>query len=329
MYKRYLLLFCICALVAVPMTGYAAQTQSSFGKGVLKLGATGGDVYELQGRLKFLGYYTGPVDGKFRDRTYRAVRLFQYAFGIDVDGTVGPRTKRKLWEATRVWVPGLENRIFKKGDEGGYVWELQRRLRFIGFYTGRVDGKFQDRTERAVRLFQYEFGLKVDGRVGPETKLKMWKATRYWRPGAKVGAGKVRRTPMTRIKPMSKVPQSNAGLSKQDIRIMAQAVHAEARGESFVGKVAVAAVILNRMESERFPNSPSGIIFQPMAFTCVADGQIWLEPDKESVKAVYDALNGWDPTGGALYYFNPATATSGWIWSRPQVKQIGKHIFTR
>jgi N-acetylmuramoyl-L-alanine amidase len=108
---------------------------------------------------------------------------------------------------------------------------------------------------------------------------------------------------------------------------MANAVYGESRGEPYVGQVAVAAVILNRLHSPNFPNSVSGVIFQPGAFTAVADGQIWLTPNKTASKAVQDAVNGWDPTGGAIYYFNPDTATSAWIWSRPQIKTIGKHIF--
>src|SRR5690606_5274030 len=103
----------------------------------------------------------------------------------------------------------------------------------------------------------------------------------------------------------------------------------EARGEPYIGQVAVAAVILNRLESEKFPQSVSGVIFQPGAFTAVTDGQIWLTPNATAKKAVMDAINGWDPSNGCLYYFNPETATSKWIWSRPQVKRIGKHIFCR
>lgn len=110
---------------------------------------------------------------------------------------------------------------------------------------------------------------------------------------------------------------------------MANAVHGEARGEPYIGMVAVAAVILNRVESEKFPNSVSGVIFEPGAFTAVSDGQIWLTPEEESKKAVRDAINGNDPAGGAIYYFNPDTATSGWIWGRPQIKKIGKHIFCK
>ena len=110
---------------------------------------------------------------------------------------------------------------------------------------------------------------------------------------------------------------------------MANAVYGESRGEPYIGQVAVASVILNRVNSASFPNSISGVIFEPRAFTAVADGQIWLTPNEQAKKAVVDAINGWDPTGEALYYFNPDTATSGWIWTRPQIKQIGKHIFCK
>ncbi|QQE72782.1 cell wall hydrolase [Brevibacillus composti] len=118
-------------------------------------------------------------------------------------------------------------------------------------------------------------------------------------------------------------------LSENDMKLMANAVYGEARGEPYEGQVAIAAVILNRIESPSFPDTPSGVIFEPRAFTAVADGQIWLTPNAQAKKAVRDALNGWDPTGGCTYYFNPATATSKWIWSRPQVKRIGRHIFCR
>jgi N-acetylmuramoyl-L-alanine amidase len=120
-----------------------------------------------------------------------------------------------------------------------------------------------------------------------------------------------------------------SNVSANDLKLMANAVYGEARGEPYEGQVAVAAVILNRVKSPSFPDTPSAVIFEPRAFTAVADGQIWLEPNANAKKAVKNALSGWDPTGGCTYYFNPDTATSGWIWSRPQVKRIGKHIFCR
>ncbi len=123
--------------------------------------------------------------------------------------------------------------------------------------------------------------------------------------------------------------QTTGWLSKNDINLLARTVYGEARGEPYVGQVAVAAVVLNRMKDPAFPNSIPDIIFQPLAFTAVADGQIWLTPNDQSYRAVSEALNGSDPTGGAIYYFNPVTATSKWIWSRPQIGKIGRHIFTR
>lgn len=224
-----------------------------------------------------------------------------------------------------VWTSSATEDVFgkgtiKRGAVGGDVWELQGRLKHLGYYKGKVDGKFGWGTYWAVRNFQYKFGIKVDGTVGSQTKLKLWKATRNWRPTASPG----KKT----AKPTGSGYKSH-GMSSNDIKIMANAVYGEARGEPYVGQVAVAAVILNRVESDSFPNTPSGVIFEPRAFTAVADGQIWLTPNKTAKKAVQDALNGWDPTGGAIYYFNPDTATSAWIWSRPQIKRIGKHIFCR
>lgn len=118
-------------------------------------------------------------------------------------------------------------------------------------------------------------------------------------------------------------------LSANDVKLLANAVYGEARGEPYNGQVAIAAVIFNRLKSPSFPDTVAGVIFEPRAFTAVADGQIYLTPNEKAKKAVQDAMKGWDPSGGCTYYFNPATATSKWIWSRPQVKRIGKHIFCR
>lgn len=118
-------------------------------------------------------------------------------------------------------------------------------------------------------------------------------------------------------------------VNQNEMQMLAQLVYSEARGESFKGQVAVAAVALNRLQSKDFPNTLKGVIFEPYAFTAVDDGQYWLSPNKTAYRAAWEAVRGWDPTNGALYYFNPATATSKWIWSRPQVVQIGKHIFAK
>lgn len=219
----------------------------------------------------------------------------------------------------------------KYGATGSDVRELQGRLKYLGFYQGKIDGQFGYRTLQSLKYFQSEFGLKVDGIAGSKTKLKLWEASKAWRPGADEAeaadqnAGQTGQEAGKGTANMS--ASSHLGLSETDLKYMANAVYGEARGEPYEGQVAVAAVILNRLKSSSFPNTIYGVIFEPRAFTAVADGQIWLEPDEKAIKAVRDALNGWDPTGGCIYYFNPDTATSAWIWSRPQVKRIGKHIF--
>ncbi|MYL63349.1 spore cortex-lytic enzyme [Bacillus hwajinpoensis] len=221
----------------------------------------------------------------------------------------------------------FSNQIIQKGATGTDVIELQARLKHIGFYTGKVDGVFGWGTYWAVRNYQYEFGMDVDGLVGPEMKAKLNKTTKY-DPGQ--GGKSPEASEANQSKPKdSNVQAKNvpSGYSQNDIKLLANAVYGEARGEPYEGQVAVAAVILNRVQSASFPNTVSGVIFEPRAFTAVSDGQIWLTPNEKAKEAVIDAINGWDPTGEALYYFNPNTATSGWIWTRPQIKQIGKHIF--
>ncbi|WP_054956133.1 spore cortex-lytic enzyme [Paenibacillus dakarensis] len=228
-------------------------------------------------------------------------------------------------------IPTFSQAILKFGSTGDDVYELQGRLKFLGFYHGKIDSVFGSKTRASVKWFQSEFGMKVDGIVGPKVKLRLYNATKDWRPTEPkqpVGETSNRGNANTGKKEGAKLSSANAmGLSDNDLKIMANAVYGEARGEPFEGQVAVAAVILNRVKSTSFPNTPSGVIFQPRAFTAVADGQIWLEPNETAKKAVLQALNGWDPTGGCLYYFNPRTATSPWIWTRPQVKTIGQHIF--
>lgn len=213
----------------------------------------------------------------------------------------------------------FSNRLVQKGATGDDVIELQSRLNYIGFFKGKIDGVFGWQTYWALRNFQDKFGLPVDGKAGPSTKAKLLKATANYKP------------PTSGAKTATKPTTSNTpnGFSQNDIKLMANAVYGESRGEPYIGQVAVASVILNRISSQNFPNTVSGVIFQPGAFTAVADGQIWLAPNEASKKAVNDAINGWDPTGEAIYYFNPATATNKWIWSRPQIKKIGKHIFCK
>lgn len=179
---------------------------------------------------------------------------------------------------------------------------IQTKLKRWGYYTGNVDGIYGRLTKEAVKYFQRKNGLSVDGIVGPKT-------------AAALG--------MT----LSSSSSSSSSISSSDLNLLAKCVYAEARGESYVGQVAIAAVVLNRVESPSFPNTIAGVIYQPYAFTAVDDGQINLTPNSTAYKAAQDALNGWDPTYGAIYYYNPATATSSWIWSRQTTVTIGNHVF--
>ncbi|MBP2003249.1 spore cortex-lytic enzyme [Halobacillus andaensis] len=235
-------------------------------------------------------------------------------------------------------IHAFTNQVIQQGAVGQDVIELQARLKHLGFYSKDVDGVFGWSTYWAVRNFQYEFGMEIDGLVGPEMKNKLVKASKGYEQYLPSGDGQTNKQGQaqggggggqqsTPSEPTAvNVP---GGYSQNDIKLMANAVYGEARGEPYEGQVAVAAVILNRLDSATFPNTISGVIFEPRAFTAVADGQIWLTPNDTAEKAVIDAINGWDPSGNATYYFNPNTATSGWIWSRPQIKQIGKHIFCK
>lgn len=245
-------------------------------------------------------------------------------------------------DSTTKTVNAFSSQVIQHGAVGDDVIELQSRLQYLGFYNGKIDGVFGWGTYWALRNFQYEFGMEVDGLAGQTTKDKLVQASNYDEGFVKEninqgkdfshygggdrnaqqqqGQGDQSGSNVTAVN----VPQ---GYSQNDIQLMANAVYGEARGEPYEGQVAVAAVILNRVESSTFPNTVSGVIFEPRAFTAVADGQIWLTPNETARQAVLDAINGWDPSGNATYYFNPDTATSGWIWTRPQIKKIGKHIF--
>ncbi|WP_379126653.1 spore cortex-lytic enzyme [Paenibacillus sp. sgz500958] len=229
-------------------------------------------------------------------------------------------------------IPAFSTVPVKYGASGQDVYELQGRLKHLGYYDGKINSQYDYKTLESVKWFQWKFGMKADGIVGPKTKLKLYNATKNWRPTEpKTGAANKKATasssPVSKKNTAELSSSNTMGLSENDLKIMANAVYGESRGEPFEGQVAVAAVILNRVKSPNFPKTPSGVIFQPGAFTAVADGQIYLEPNEQARKAVQQALGGWDPTGGCIYYFNPKTATSKWIWSRPQVKTIGEHIF--
>lgn len=191
--------------------------------------------------------------------------------------------------------------LYKRGSSGATVTEIQTRLKSWGYYNGAVDGIYGSRTESAVKYFQRTNGLTVDGQAGDKTLAALGI---YEKPSSSSGSG-----------------------SDGDVYLLARLISAEARGEPYVGQVAVGAVVLNRIDHPSFPNSLSGVIYQKGAFSCLDDGQFDQPISDSAYRAAREALNGADPTGGAIYYFNPATATSKWIWSRPQMLTIGSHIF--
>lgn len=175
------------------------------------------------------------------------------------------------------------------------ISEIQRRLRDWGYYDGQITGVNDWETQQAIIYFQETHGLNPTGEIDYATA--------------------------------SAIGVSLNSQNSNDLYLLAKCIHAEARGEVYEGKVAVGAVILNRVASPDFPNTVYGVIYQPWAFTAVHDGQINLEPNAEAYQAAQDALSGWDPSYGSLYYYNPAVATSSWIWTRTPVVTIGKHVF--
>ena len=193
--------------------------------------------------------------------------------------------------------------LSKYGSRGQEVRTIQDKLKRWGYYTGNVDGIYGSLTVSAVKRFQQKNGLKVDGIAGTQT-----------------------------LNAMGIMQSSNTGSStnnSSNVNLLARAIYGEARGEPYTGQVAVGAVIMNRVRSSKFPNTIAGVIYQSGAFDAVSDGQINLTPDATAKKAAQDALNGWDPSYGAIYYFNPNTATNKWIWSRPMTVTIGKHRFCK
>ncbi len=195
--------------------------------------------------------------------------------------------------------------LSKYGSRGDEVRQIQTKLKRWGYYNGNVDGIFGSGTLEAVKYFQRKNGLTVDGIAGPAT-----------------------------LKAMGIYSSSNSGSSSSssnssNVNLLARLIYGEARGEPYTGQVAVGAVVMNRVKSSSFPNTISGVIYQSGAFDAVRDGQINLSPDSTATKAAQDAINGWDPSYGAVYYFNPSTATNKWIWSRPMTVTIGRHRFCK
>ena len=187
---------------------------------------------------------------------------------------------------------------YQRGSTGSVVTQIQTKLKNWGYYSGAVDGIYGSGTEKAVRLFQQKNGLAVDGKAGSATLAAM---------GINGGGS------------------STSGGANVDL--LARLISAEARGEPYAGQVAVGAVVLNRVRHPSFPGSISGVIYQNGAFSCISDGQFWQPVAQSAYQAARDALSGSDPSGGAIYYFNPAKTTSKWIWSRPLLVVIGNHRF--
>ncbi len=195
--------------------------------------------------------------------------------------------------------------LSKYGSRGNEVSQIQEKLKRWGYYNGSIDGIYGSKTLSAVKAFQRKNGLTVDGIAGQKTLSAM-------------GIN-------------SSSSSSNAGnnTNSNDVNLLARVIYGEARGEPYTGQVAVGAVIMNRVKHNSFPNTLASVIYQSGAFDAVADGQVNLSPDSTAKKAAQDAINGWDPSYGAIYYFNPSTATNKWIWSRPLTVVIGKHRFCK
>ncbi len=207
-----------------------------------------------------------------------------------------------------VWLLPYNNAVkavtYRYGSSGSVVTQIQTKLKNWGYYKGSVDGSYGYVTYLAVKSFQSNNGLSADGICGNATLVAL---------GLPTGTTATQR-------------YSN---NSQDLVLLSRLINGEARGEPYQGQVAVGAVVLNRTRDPRFPSTVAGVIYAPGAFTATVDGQIDANIEQSSINAARDALNGWDPSGGAVYYFNPATATSAWIWSRPLIKIIGHHRFCR
>ncbi|SHJ69742.1 spore cortex-lytic enzyme [Paramaledivibacter caminithermalis] len=264
-------------------------------------GTRGADVREVQEKLRKWGYYKGTVDGVYGKETYRAVISFQRKNGLRSDGLVGENTKKAL---------GITKTKKTTTTYSKLIETAQRKLKQWGYYKGAVDGIYGSKTYNAVIKFQRKNGLKVDGYIGSQTRKALGIS------------------PKTAA---SKYAATSKGVSKSDeVTLLAMAINGEARGEPYVGQVAVGAVILNRVKNPSFPNSIAGVIYQPLAFEAVTNGQIYTPLKTSTIKAARDAMNGWDPTGGALYYWNPAKASgSSWIWKLKPTLRIGRHVFAK
>ena len=196
--------------------------------------------------------------------------------------------------------------LSKLGSRGDEVRKIQNKLKQLGFYSGKVDGIYGSATQKAVKQFQSSVGIKADGIAGSKTLLYLGLDSSSGSSGGSYGS-----------------------YSSSDIWLLAKVIEAEARGESYTGQVAVGAVVLNRVESSSFPDTISGVVYQAGAFSAVTDSNWSVSPSATSRKAAQDAINGWDPSYGCLYYYNPAKTSNKWIRTRPVITTIGSHVFCK
>ena len=296
-YKRFWVIFSATLLAAVILAGIgiflmppqAQETLSQFG-------STGTEVRQIQTALKKQGYYNGSVDGIYGSATQSAVRKFQAAKGLTVDGICGSATLSALGI-------GGSSTALRRGSTGSSVRKVQQKLLNWGYYSGSVDGVYGSATEAAVRKFQRNNGLTADGICGVKTLSALG---------------------LSSLASSSHTTSANNG----DVYLLARIISAEARGESYRGQVAVGAVVMNRVRSSKFPNTLAGVIYQKGAFTAIDDGQFNQPIADSAYRAAREVLAGADPTGGCLYYYNPVTATSSWIYTLPVKMTIGKHRFS-
>lgn len=222
-------------------------------------------------------------------------RILSFLLAVVLLGSVGTVVTVKTGDSSI-------STLSKMGSRGEEVRRIQQKLKNLGYYTGGVDGIYGSQTQSAVRKFQRDNGLAVDGIAGPKTLSYL---------GISSGSS------------------GNGQYSSNDVYLLAKVIAAEARGESYTGQVAVGAVVLNRVSHSSFPDSIAGVVYQPGAFSCVNDSNWSVAPTAESQKAARDAINGWDPSGGAIYYYNPAKTSNKWIRSRPVIVTIGSHLFCK
>lgn len=286
----------MCGVMVPYSVIYNTADDSADEQVLSKEGSTGDEVTKIQIKLKDLGFYTGAIDGKYGVNTAAAVRKFQQHYGLSADGIAGAQTLAAL---------GIysvsSSTVYKIGSSGDMVKQIQIRLINLGLLTGAADGVYGNKTAAAVREFQRNNGLSVDGIVGSQTLSLLG------------------------LNGESSAPST--GSYDADIELLARIINAESRGEPYMGQVAVGAVVLNRVAHPSFPNTISGVIFQQGAFSSVVDGEFYKAIEESCYRAARDAMNGSDPSGGAIYFYNPAKTSNKWILSRTIINRIGDHVF--